>query len=360
MSFRTPLNELGILRWLRFNLVGAMGMAVQLAALALFNRALRGHYLWASAAAVELTLLHNFLWHQRFTWRDRRDAAPWPQQLWRFHLSNGLVSLLGNLALMQLLVHAAHLPLLLANTLAILSCSVANFWLGNRWAFAATSEATHGLKKGLSAMRRISVLIFLASLILAPASAQSPDREHPGETRTSSSSASQIDAPGPQLAPAPKATPIAAYHGQPSDSYLLNAGAFCGTGASASSISVKPTVGCGVGIVFLPLPVFFEVGIMAPQANRSYVTGYISVDGSIPLAPSRTKYLPLAIVGYSRLFETGHSLDYGIALALPRPGKTHKDDSSSLRLELRDYYTFASPNQHNVMLRIGLMEPASD
>jgi putative flippase GtrA len=168
MSFRTTLNERGILRWLRFNLVGAMGMAVQLAALALFNRWMRGHYLWASAAAVELTLLHNFLWHQHFTWRDRRDAAPWPQQLWRFHLSNGLVSLLGNLALMRLLVHAAHLPLLLANTLAILSCSVANFWLGNRWAFAATSEATHGLKKGLSAMRRISVLILLASTCLSP------------------------------------------------------------------------------------------------------------------------------------------------------------------------------------------------
>ena len=54
----------------------------------------------------------------------------------RFHLSNGLVSMLGNLALMRLLVHHAHLPLLVANLIAILCCSVANFCLGNTWAFA--------------------------------------------------------------------------------------------------------------------------------------------------------------------------------------------------------------------------------
>ncbi|HSY36499.1 MAG TPA: hypothetical protein VK814_12165 [Acidobacteriaceae bacterium] len=39
--------------------------------------------------------------------------------------------LLGNLALMQLLVHEAHLPLLVSNLAAILCCSVANFYLGN-------------------------------------------------------------------------------------------------------------------------------------------------------------------------------------------------------------------------------------
>ncbi len=49
------------IRWGKFNLVGAIGMVVQLTALALFNRWSRGHYLCASAAAVEITLLHNFV-----------------------------------------------------------------------------------------------------------------------------------------------------------------------------------------------------------------------------------------------------------------------------------------------------------
>lgn len=125
------------IRWGKFNLVGAMGMVVQLAALALFNRLAPGHYLFATAAAIEVTLLHNFIWHLHYTWRDRRDSSSLPAQLLRFHLANGLISMLGNLALMRILVQQAHLPVLVANCIAILCCSIANFYLGNSWAFAA-------------------------------------------------------------------------------------------------------------------------------------------------------------------------------------------------------------------------------
>jgi putative flippase GtrA len=128
------------IRWSKFNLVGAMGMAVQLAALDLINRCVPGHYLIASAAAVELTLLHNFVWHLCYTWRDRRDGSARLTQLIRFHLFNGLVSLLGNLALMRILVHDARLPVLVANSIAILCCSMVNFCLGDHWAFAAKSR----------------------------------------------------------------------------------------------------------------------------------------------------------------------------------------------------------------------------
>jgi putative flippase GtrA len=124
------------LRWWKFNLVGAMGMAVQLAALALLNRRAAGHYLFASAAAIELTLLHNFVWHLRYTWRDRRDDSILLAQFVRFHLSNGLVSLLGNLALTRILVEEAHISLLVSGSISILCCSVINFCLGDSWAFA--------------------------------------------------------------------------------------------------------------------------------------------------------------------------------------------------------------------------------
>jgi putative flippase GtrA len=129
-----------ILRWGKFNLVGAMGMIVQLAALALFNRLMTGHSLCATAAAVEVTLIHNFLWHRRYTWRDRCDEASSLPAFVRFQLTNGMVSLLGNLALMRLLIHLPHLPLLAANLVAILCCSIANFALGNYWAFASADS----------------------------------------------------------------------------------------------------------------------------------------------------------------------------------------------------------------------------
>lgn len=121
-------------RWVRFNFVGAMGVGVQLAALHLLNHAWHGHYLLATAAALELTLLHNFLWHLRYTWRDRRYSSRW-QPFVRFHLTSGLTSLVGNLVLMRLAVRTFHLAILPANMIAIAVCSVGNFFLSHFWSF---------------------------------------------------------------------------------------------------------------------------------------------------------------------------------------------------------------------------------
>ena len=128
------------LRWWKFNLVGAMGMVVQLTSLAVLSRFVAGHYLYASAVAVELAVLHNFVWHVHFTWRDRRDPPVMVSQVIRFHLSNGLVSLLGNLALMRIMVRETRLPLLISSCVAILCCSMINFCLGDSWAFAVKAR----------------------------------------------------------------------------------------------------------------------------------------------------------------------------------------------------------------------------
>jgi len=122
-----------LLHWLKFNLVGLIGVAVQLATLALFNRVLSGHYLLASVAALELTLLHNFAWHLHYTWREQDGSTL--KRLLHFHLSNGLVSLAGNLVLMRLLISHAHLALLAANAIAIVCCSLANFCISHFWIF---------------------------------------------------------------------------------------------------------------------------------------------------------------------------------------------------------------------------------
>jgi len=138
-----------LVRWGKFNLVGAIGMAFQLAVLGLLDRCAPGHYLYATAAAIELTLLHNFAWHVHFTWRDRRDSFSVIRQLVRFHVSNGLVSIVGNLVLMRMLVQGAHVPILIANCVAILVCSLVNFLLGDHWSFAAKREATTCLEHGV-------------------------------------------------------------------------------------------------------------------------------------------------------------------------------------------------------------------
>jgi len=138
-----------VIRWLKFNAVGGMGVAVQLAALALFKSGLHLHYLLATAAAVELALLHNFVWHERWTWKDRGPGGR-GGRLVRFHLANGLVSIVVNLALMRLLVGTMHWPYLAANVAAIAAGSLANFFMGDLLVFrrarsraASSDQASH-------------------------------------------------------------------------------------------------------------------------------------------------------------------------------------------------------------------------
>jgi putative flippase GtrA len=124
------------LRWLKFNLVGAVGIAVQLGALKLLVLA-RMNYLAATALAVEIAVLHNFAWHERFTWKDRPGGRRERLlRLLRFHLGNGTVSIFGNVAIMWLLVSRFHMKrLLVANGIAIAICSFLNFALGEWFVF---------------------------------------------------------------------------------------------------------------------------------------------------------------------------------------------------------------------------------
>ena len=121
-------------RWCKFSLVGAAGIVVQLGTLALLTSS-GVHYLLATALAVEAAVLHNFVWHQNFTWNDREGAIL--GRLARFHATNGAISILGNLALMRLLVGGFGMPPVPANLLSIASCFLANFLAADRVVFLA-------------------------------------------------------------------------------------------------------------------------------------------------------------------------------------------------------------------------------
>jgi putative flippase GtrA len=127
------------LRWLKFNIVGGIGIGVQIVALAIFRSWLRFDYLVATGMAVEIAVIHNFLWHERFTWADRRAARPVQSlvRLAKFNASNGAVSIVGNLVLMRLLVGELKFNYVASNLLAIGLCSLVNFLLGDRFVFDA-------------------------------------------------------------------------------------------------------------------------------------------------------------------------------------------------------------------------------
>jgi len=123
--------------WLKFNTVGLIGIGVQLLVLTVLKTALGWNYMIATVIAVECAVLHNFVWHERWTWSERTklSTSGVAGRLIRFHLANGLISIAGNILLMWLFVSRLNLNYFLANILAIATCSIVNFLASDRLVF---------------------------------------------------------------------------------------------------------------------------------------------------------------------------------------------------------------------------------
>jgi putative flippase GtrA len=125
--------------FVRFNVVGVIGFAVQVTTLTLLVGA-GLPVLMATCLAVEAALLHNFVWHECWTWPDGVPTTR-GARLARFHVTNGLISMVGNGMLTTTLVHAG-MPLLPATLVAVVSCALVNFAAANAWVFSARAWAT--------------------------------------------------------------------------------------------------------------------------------------------------------------------------------------------------------------------------
>jgi dolichol-phosphate mannosyltransferase len=124
--------------WAKFNLVGVLGVFVQLFLLKLFVT-IGISYVLSTLIAVEITIIHNFFWHENWTWQeDTSKANKFVDRLFRlakFNSTTGGISLLGNLVLMKIFVGGFNLPILIANLLAIICCSTLNFLVSHKVVF---------------------------------------------------------------------------------------------------------------------------------------------------------------------------------------------------------------------------------
>ena len=124
-------------RWGIFNLVGILGFAVQVGMLFVLKHLFRLNLPVATTIAVEIAVLHNFVWHEHVTWPD--VVSPMRHgvltRLVRFHLANGLISIAGNIAITWFFVAKMKLPYLVANAISVLVCSLLNFSASDRLVF---------------------------------------------------------------------------------------------------------------------------------------------------------------------------------------------------------------------------------
>src|SRR2546425_4565961 len=136
-----------MVHFIRFNVVGVLGFALQSSALFILTHSVHPvGYLAATAAAVELAVLNNFVWHQLWTWKDRPSATTGEtlRRLLKFNITNGAVSLAGNVVFMSILVGRLGLSISSAYVTSVGACAVCNFFLADRIAFHVESVGAEG------------------------------------------------------------------------------------------------------------------------------------------------------------------------------------------------------------------------
>jgi putative flippase GtrA len=130
------MTKQAVQRWLKFNIVGIAGLLVQLVTLTVLMAWFGSDIMPATFLAVEAAILHNFVWHENWTWADRARRGHVVSRFVQFNAANGAVSLAGNLLLMRVLVTSLRLNYIAANVAAIGACSIFNFLLSEFLVFA--------------------------------------------------------------------------------------------------------------------------------------------------------------------------------------------------------------------------------
>ena len=124
-------------QWLKFNAVGAMGILVQLIILTIMTHLARINYLVSTMLGVEAAVIHNFVWHERWTWAHRAQGGTKEmlQRLMKFNFTTGAFSILGNLFFMRIFVGSLRMAVLPANLLTIGACNFLNFAVSELFVF---------------------------------------------------------------------------------------------------------------------------------------------------------------------------------------------------------------------------------
>lgn len=105
----------------------------------------------STVTGVVCALVHNFVWHRRWTWADRTNrSGRVVRTFMRFVAANGTVSVVGTLLLLPAL---EPVPVVAANVGAIGILGFVNFTLANRTVFVMPGTRSRGSKPGRSGLR---------------------------------------------------------------------------------------------------------------------------------------------------------------------------------------------------------------
>jgi putative flippase GtrA len=131
----------------RFMTAGIAGFVLQISVLALLV-ALEVQYLLATALAVELAIVFNFLWHERWTFKDRAYGAYGAKgaygaigRLLKYNALTAITSILGTVLVTGFLVETCAIPVVFANIISVVALGGLNFVGADKLVFRAAIAA---------------------------------------------------------------------------------------------------------------------------------------------------------------------------------------------------------------------------
>jgi dolichol-phosphate mannosyltransferase len=146
---RLRLTAVSTIRFLRFALVGASGVLVDMAALFLLSdpRSLGLGLTRSKIAAAELAIINNFIWNDAWTFRDlvgvQRGARHKLRRLLKFNAICG-IGLILNVLLLNIQFNVFHINRYVANLIAIGVVTMWNYWLNLRLSWRDTDASAAG------------------------------------------------------------------------------------------------------------------------------------------------------------------------------------------------------------------------
>ena len=122
-------------RLIKFGIVGASGVVVNMAALYLLTDFGKIPYFVASIIAIELSIISNFTINFLWTWSDRSgDGTVWAK-LVRYHIGAGATAFLGNYLILILLTEIFGMHYLISNLIGIGVGTFSNYIINDLWTF---------------------------------------------------------------------------------------------------------------------------------------------------------------------------------------------------------------------------------
>ena len=129
-------------RILKFSIVGAIGVLVNMGTLYFLTEFVSILYIISSIIAIELSIIGNFLLNDIWTWNERKKKK-FSRRFIQYHISAGITAFLANWLLLIFLTEVAGIYYLISNLIGICVGMLSNFILNDLWTFRQTDQTKH-------------------------------------------------------------------------------------------------------------------------------------------------------------------------------------------------------------------------